>query len=338
MEGDEFGFIPIDDDVPSTKVRVKRIVLPQPKGKPKPTPSGEGKHLRKGIPDLSVIDIVPPPRFWEDIHCFRSKYVSYMPFDAPHISFINPFFVEEDLEEAAKILALRYKDLEPCTVTLQNIDTMPRKRKNSITVFVQPVVDPPDGLDKLMKIFLEVFPQCDDLWKRFGYRYGPHLTIAQFQTEEEYQNTFPEIQKLWKPFSFLLKEIYFITRPVKRHPFEVKQVVPIGSNVTPPHLGPGLLPNENKLHRTLVVVGIPKDFDQNVLIDLFSKTRPALSAQVLPNPNKIADWCCGLVEFESSEVLKDVMSSYDTNIFPGMSTYVKPLVYLMMVVRNLKEK
>jgi len=329
-------FLPTDDDVPAPKVRVQRTVQRLPKKTVQP--SGEGQHLRKGTVDLSVIDIVPPPCFWRDVGEYRRKYVAYMPYDAPHVSFINPFLVGGDLEEAAKILTQKYKDLVPCTVTFRKVETMPRKRKNNITVFIQPEVDPPDGMDQLMKIFLEVFPQCNDLWTRHGCRFTPHLTIAQFQSEAEYEKVFPELQLSWKPFSFLLKEIYFITRPLKRHPFEVNQIVPIGPHVTPPHLGPGLLKKENKLHRSLVIVGIPKEFDESALFGVFSKTElgPVLSVKVLQNVSA-ASWSCGLVEFSTSEAVNKAVIGYDPSIFPQV-TYVKPLVYLMIVVDRLEEK
>lgn len=70
------------------------------------------KHSRyksSGIKDLAVIDLNPPEEFWDDIMKLRNKYVAYMPYDAPHISFLNPFVISDEVDSAVKIVENRLK-------------------------------------------------------------------------------------------------------------------------------------------------------------------------------------------------------------------------------------
>jgi len=211
-----------------------------------------------------------------------------------------------------------------------------RRRGYNITVYVKVETQPPNALVDLLKAVLDVFPQCDDLWRRHRETYTPHLTIAQFQSEEEYSKALPELEKMWIPVKFVLKELYFITRPRKREPFEVRQVVPLGKPVSPPLVGPGCPVTEKKLHNSLVVVGIPRETTEQQVTCLFSSLSHVLSVRVLPNTDD-RDWCCATVEFSSFQEMQSVLSRYDAlakKPFPNFNMYLRPLNYVLIHVNE----
>jgi hypothetical protein len=70
-------------------------------------------------------------------------------------------------------------NVKPFTLTLDKFNSFPKNNMYVCTflkiasishcrLFVEPTINPPDGLQILVNALLKVFPQCDDLVKKSG--------------------------------------------------------------------------------------------------------------------------------------------------------------------------
>lgn len=134
-----------------------------------------------------------------------------------------------------------------------------------------------------------------------------------------------QIEKNWQPIEFVVKEIYLLSRPGS-DPFEIKEVVQLGTTPSLWHFGPkSIRGDESQVERSVVVVGLPKSFTDNQLLELFSKfpAKP-LAAEIILNPDGRAR-NFGVVEFKSSNDAHLVVSSFSEQPFPDSTLYIKLL-------------
>jgi hypothetical protein len=75
-----------------------------------------GKTLRKNPNSSSVINLVPPREIWPQMQSIRTTNTVEAKC-GPHISFIDPFIVPEQLEQAATLLEKALQNIEPFTIT-----------------------------------------------------------------------------------------------------------------------------------------------------------------------------------------------------------------------------
>jgi len=181
-----------------------------------------------------------------------------------------------------------------------------------------------DGLQKLYSTILSVFPQC----KKNPVLAAPHLTLAQFETEEEFNHSFPSIKDEWCPFSFIVSEVYLLARPLKRHPFEIKHSIPVGASCKIIQ-GPGMYITSEFIFRTLILVSVPK----TVVLEHISICSCAYSFCILQNPTTWHTWCCAAVLFKEREEMLTALENYNNApSFPG--SYARPIENLMMHLKD----
>lgn len=95
-------------------------------------------------------DLMVSREAWDAIQTIRTNFV----FDArcgPHISFIDPFVLENYYEDAAGLLKEALAQFEPFTIRLANFNYFEHSPK-SATLWLQPECQPPDALKRLMAI------------------------------------------------------------------------------------------------------------------------------------------------------------------------------------------
>jgi hypothetical protein len=289
------------------------------------------ESLRKGTPDLHIIDIVPPRETWDQASKLREKYVSYMPYDSPHISFIDPFLLEQDFMAAKMILEERLKDFPPLKISFPQVCFFPKKKKGRCsTVYAEPVMDPPDGLQNLYVMVMNTFPQLKKNSHPKPVLPNPHLTLAQFEDDAELNEKFPIIQKEWIPFSFQVTEIHFLARAAKREPFEIRTTVPVGAQIVVPINEIPPIHTCSPLSRTLILIRIPKTTQQQQLCQIFADGFEKCT--ILPNPPERHDWCCAAITFLTREGMVKALEQYPTSESVIVNTDLKPLEILMMYV------
>jgi len=258
--------------------------------------------MTKSLTSHSVINIVPPREIWGPIQSLRTRFVP----DArcgPHFSFLDPFVLQKHYPEAAKILKEELSTFTPFTVHLNNFDYFIHSR--TVSLFLEPTTEPPNGFHELLERCLKVFPQCNDLVLRSkSGKYHPHMTIAKFDSEEKMKEELEKLKAIWSPVKFTVKELYFLSR-IGGNPFEVQYVIPLGPNVTAPFFGPGSFgskeyhaSSECRLSRSCVVCNIPQPgVTSKILLSSISSKFSAYYAEILCNPDGSARECA-VIEFK----------------------------------------
>ena len=213
---------------------------------------GGGGHLTRAPDSQCVINIVPPRHVWGDMQRLRTKYIPEARC-AVHISFIDPFVLSSQYDEANALLSATLNDFAPIELKLSKLDFFSHG-KNSFTLYVAPEDTKP--LTLLRQRVLSVFPQCEDKKRPFV----PHFSLAKFTSRVELEKAMTTLSTSWKPVSFVLKELYFLSR-IGSTPFQVHSVVPLGgvatTSITKPHFGPGSEDDkvDNQVGRSVVVFG-----------------------------------------------------------------------------------
>lgn len=193
-----------------------------------------GKHFEKSPDSLCVVNIIPPRELWDVIQPLRNKYTANARC-GPHITFIDPFVLSHQYTEACRVLEDAFASLPPFEVQLNKFGFF--QHKSSSTLYLEPTA--PEGMfDQLINLAVSAFPQCRDQLEKGAKSWVPHLSIGNFKNHNELLKVLDDLQKSWKPMSFLLKEVYLLARPGP-DPFEVKAVAHLGGDSSSAHFGPG---------------------------------------------------------------------------------------------------
>lgn len=277
--------------------------------------SKNGSKLTKNNSSETVINLVPPRALWNQSQKYRNLSLPNQRC-GPHLSFVEPFVIEEHYSIAHTLLVQALADVKPFTLSLHKLNSFP----NNNMLFVEPVVSPPDGLQCLVNALLQVFPQCNDQVKKAKDGiYKPHLSIARYQNKEELNRAKVEIMKTWQTQEWVVKEIYLLFRK-GGDPFFVKYVVPLGGDTTAPHFGPGSLgsfPNdESQIGRSIVICKLPEQWDEEKVRQLLNESGfPFKAIEIARNPNlSLRD--CGVIEFETWIEADNALKKFQSKIFP----------------------
>jgi len=281
----------------------------------------QGCDLEKLATSHSVINIIPPREVWDSIQSIRTNWIA----DArcgPHISFVDPFIAPQHFSLAAQLLRAELQNIPPFTIKLEKFNYF--VFSGSCMLYLEPVTSPPDALEELLNKILKIFPHCDDQIKKSKTgKLVPHFSIARFKNKKELQQNLKILQESWKPVEWIQKEIYFLKR-VEGDPFEISEIIPMGTNITTPYFGlhSALNQPENRESWTLVVCGIPKGLNTEQLLEIM-KTGGAnpVAAEVLLNPDGKAR-PLAVVEFSSKDEAEKTLQNFKN---PHNKVYLKPL-------------
>jgi 2'-5' RNA ligase len=172
----------------------------------------------------------------------------------PHFSLLDPFVMPDELDTAKTILIDAFKDIQPFTMVLERINYFTHSKK--VMMYLEPRVIPENALNELFKATLNLFPMCNDQVKKGSGEYVPHMSLGRFKKSEAIRIKL-ELEKNLSPVIFQVKELYIAHRRDK-DPFEVIHIVPLGANATKPHFGPGSVPEDSLVARTVVMSGFPQ--------------------------------------------------------------------------------
>jgi hypothetical protein len=125
------------------------------------------------------------------------------------------------------------------------------------------------------------------------------MSIGKYKNEAALERAKKNISAKWKNVRFLLNEVYLLNRyffPLANShsftcrtggdPFEVKHTIKLGNDTSPPLFGPGSIVKDDKIGRTVVVMGFPKHLTDTQLLRSFTKYGyAATKAEVTQNPN-----------------------------------------------------
>jgi 2'-5' RNA ligase len=269
-----------------------------------------------------VINIIPPRDVWGPIQSLRTAFIP----DArcgPHFSFLDPFVTLKHFPDAAKLLTEELSTFKPFKVYLNKLNYFIHSQ--TISLFLEPITEPPNAIEDLLERCLKIFPQCNDtvLRSKTG-KYQPHMTIAKFTSEEQLHTEMAKLRENWNPISFEVKELYFLHR-YEGNPFEVRHVIPLGPDITPPFFGPGSPgspgstesednydANILQLSRTCLICSLPPGINEALLKDNFAGFS-IRGSEILKNPDG-KDRSCGVIEFYSKEDALKACNEFTGNL------------------------
>jgi len=273
----------------------------------------------------TVLNVTVPREHWDQIQFVRSLNCSDLRC-GPHITFGDPFVASKYLESAANELTEELSGFKPFQLSLEDFAYFIHSKK-SVTVYLVSKADPPDALTKLMNHVLKRFPQCTHNIR--NGLFTPHISIGKFNSVEEADQIIQDLKKIWKPVTFLLKEMQIIER-ISIDPFEIKFTVPLGIP-TAPYFGFGSIKGDGSvLERSVVMAGLPRyltneDFYNNVVKK--SGLEPS-KYELMLNPD-LKTRGLAVLEFDTVSAAAEAIKTYSFQPFPNNNVYLRPL-YCMM--------
>lgn len=93
------------------------------------------------------------------------------------MSLVEPFVIESRIDEAAVLLKEALANVKPFVVKLANFRHF--SVENTSMLYLEPEIDPPDGLTQLLEIIRAIFPQCTDLIRNGVYT--PYMSVARYR-------------------------------------------------------------------------------------------------------------------------------------------------------------
>jgi len=148
-----------------------------------------------------------------------------------HVTLLAPFVPYREFDEAATKIREAVKDFEPFEVKIEELKTF--KNNKSSTLYFEPVpVHDHNAFHKLYAKVSAAYPAC----KEAGNSFEAHIGVGYFQGPDHFKVALENQRKYqanWKPVTFMLKEIYILSRVAQETPFEVRRVIPLGSDTTP---------------------------------------------------------------------------------------------------------
>jgi len=150
----------------------------------------------------------------------------------PHITLLQPFVAPDYLESAKNDLRNVLKNINPFRLNFQNFELF--INRGSTTLFLNPIITPPDALENLYNTLKSRYPEVQQAQKKPS-DFEPHIGVGFFRDQGEAKTLQTKYQRGWKPIDFVVKEIYIVSRISQDTPFEVRKVIPIGANTTTPH-------------------------------------------------------------------------------------------------------
>jgi len=269
-----------------------------------------------------------PREVWGLLQEVRSLYIPNARC-GPHFSFIDPFVVVDSYPDAAVLLRKALKNFPPFECTLSRFNYFEHSKTG--TLYLEPTFNPPDALDQLLSIILDIFPQCNDqLKKSKSNKFVPHMTIGVFKSMKTVENMKKYLESIWVPIRFNIKELYLLNR-FGGDIFVVKHVVPLGLKKTVPYFGRRSIQsnpnNESKSARTIVACGLPDVESDEKLMEIFqNEGYSPCAAELLLNPGK-EPRNCGLLEFATKAEADNIIRNFYSSNYPTI--YLNPL-YMMV--------
>jgi 2'-5' RNA ligase len=160
----------------------------------------------------SACVLIPPKEKWEPIQAIRKKYDRQIKRWMPHINLFYPFPPKSEYEELIKKFSEICRNVDPFEVALKNFRYFHHGHEK-YTIWLKP--EPIESIVHLQSLLLKIVPNCNDL-NKFEDGFNPHLSVGQIQGKNNILETMNALQNNWKPLTFHVELIYFISREEKK--------------------------------------------------------------------------------------------------------------------------
>lgn len=173
----------------------------------------------------SAVVLIPPEDLWGPIQAIRQQNDKNIHRWMPHITLVYGFLPEDHFEQAAQLLIHALSNFESFSVKLSTFCSF--QHRQSSTVWLQPVDDPPWMLQELQATIENLFPQCNQQSTLSDQGFTPHLSVGQGPKDAAQLAALVDPwQSQWSALSFEVTEVQLISRR-EDEPFEVRHRIPL---------------------------------------------------------------------------------------------------------------
>ncbi|UCD02044.1 MAG: 2'-5' RNA ligase family protein [Promethearchaeota archaeon] len=168
----------------------------------------------------SAVVIIPPVEKWAPIQEIRKIHDRQINRWMPHITLLYPFRPEDDYPPLEREFSEKCISIKPFKIKLKQFNYFNHGRQR-YTLWLNP--EPIDVISNFQATILKIVPDCNDVNKyKNGFR--PHLSVGQIKGKSNLMEIKKNLQERWKEITFLLNEIFFISREKsKASRFEIKK-------------------------------------------------------------------------------------------------------------------
>lgn len=168
----------------------------------------------------SAVVIIPPQEKWAPIQEIRKRYDRQINRWMPHITLLYPFRPEDEYSILEKDFLDKCKSIEPFEIDLKDFHYFNHGRQR-YTLWLKP--EPVDLIKDLQTKILKIVSDCNDV-NKYKKGFNPHLSVGQVRGKNKLLQIIKNIENSWKEITFLLNEIFFISREdSKTSRFEIKK-------------------------------------------------------------------------------------------------------------------
>lgn len=200
---------------------------------PLPLPQRPFIPMQSFVTSTSLV-VMPPPDQWKQIVDIKKNHmnprIKRPPY--PHITLLQPFVDSTYWDTIAEDLRQVLKRVEPFHLSFNKFEIF--ANKGSATLFLNPVIEPPNALQALYKLLDDRYPESKKANQK-GSTFEPHIGVGYFNQLQQAKGYQTKYQKDWVPISFTVQEIYIMNRKRQDTPFEVRKVIPLGNTPQKPH-------------------------------------------------------------------------------------------------------
>jgi len=138
-----------------------------------------------------------------------------------HLTVLFPFVAYQRLPEACGILREITASIAPFDVTMSGYDQFPG------TIFMAPI--DPKPIHNIFKRIYTRFPECPPYSGKFGDDLHPHMTVAEFESEDDLGSALKSLPD-YRPTTFHVDRLH-VMYGIEREPIPwlTHDIIPLGS-------------------------------------------------------------------------------------------------------------
>jgi len=190
------------------------------------------QHTGKLVTSTTLV-VMPPKHLWGPFVEIKKNHmnprIKRPPY--PHITILQPFVNSSQFDEAEKALREVLANVQPFRLNFSRFELF--RNAGSATLYLDPEIEPPTALQDLYDIAAAMYPQVQQQ-KQKQSAFEPHIGVGYFKKQNEAVRLQKKYQTGWKSLDFVVQEIYIMSRIATDTPFEVRRVIPLGSQSAPP--------------------------------------------------------------------------------------------------------
>jgi 2'-5' RNA ligase len=172
----------------------------------------------------SVCVIMPPKDLWAPFVDIKKNHmnpkIKRPPY--PHITLLAPFAHPKHYVEAKKTVREALKSIEPFEINFASFKLF--NNTKSATMYLAP--ESSTELEHLHEVLSSSVPESVTQKQN---DFEAHIGVGYFKNSRDAEQLKKKYQETWQPLKFVVQEVYFLSRSGQEMPWQVQEIVSLGS-------------------------------------------------------------------------------------------------------------